>query len=119
MNKQNRKAYRKISIPFVLLCYNLLRKIKPCLLIAASLTIITMFATNGNGESLEYLKKKAQAGNAKAQFHLGWIYITGQGMPKDDFKEVKWFQKAAEQGLTDAQCQLGMMYHEGLGGAEG
>jgi TPR repeat protein len=34
-------------------------------------------------ESLSETRKKAEQGNADAQFGLGWMYHDGKGVPKD------------------------------------
>ena len=52
-------------------------------------------------------KAKAEAGDAKAQFNLGYMYAKGQGVEKDFKEAVKWFQKAADQGYAHAQDNLG------------
>lgn len=70
------------------------------------------------------LQKDADAGNAEAQFSLGWIYVHGEGytgvtfmrdVPKDIPKALDWYQKAAAQGHVNAQYNLGMLYRLGLG----
>ena len=43
-------------------------------------------------------KKKAEAGDAWAQFNLGNMYSEGEGVPKDSAEAVNWYRKAAEQG---------------------
>lgn len=51
--------------------------------------------------------KKAEAGDANEQFHLGLHYEQGQlGLPKDYFEAAKWYRKAAEQGHAGAQLYL-------------
>ena len=40
----------------------------------------------------------AARGDAWAQFNLGVMYSTGQGVVENDVEAVKWFRKAAEQG---------------------
>ena len=57
----------------------------------------------------------AEQGNADAQFNLGVMYDTGQGVRQDYAQAVQWYRKAAEQGLADAQYNLGVMYKEGRG----
>ena len=57
----------------------------------------------------------AEQGHAKAQFHLGFMYHQGQGVPQDDAEAVKWYRLAADQGFADAQWFLGMMYTDGQG----
>lgn len=60
-------------------------------------------------------KKKAEAGDADAQFSIGLSYDTGKGVPEDSTKAVEWYQKAAEQGHVKAQSQLAYMYGSGDG----
>lgn len=61
------------------------------------------------------LARKAQAGNAEAQYKLGLCYSYGWGITKDEAEAVKWFRKAAEQGLAKAQYDLGFCYYNGFG----
>lgn len=57
----------------------------------------------------------AQAGDADAQFALGTLYQSGQGVPRDDEQATAWFRKAAEQGSVPAQYNLGNAYKHGRG----
>jgi TPR repeat protein len=59
--------------------------------------------------------KKAEAGDASAQYNLGVMYATGDGVLKDSAEAVKWFRKSAEQGIAEAQLNLGVMYDNGEG----
>ena len=61
------------------------------------------------------LVKKAEAGDAKAQYDLGSGYCLGEGVTKDKKEAVKWFRMAAEQGNAKAQCALGVCYYGGDG----
>ena len=61
------------------------------------------------------LRKKAEQGEAEAQFWLGWKYLEGEGVAKDVAEAVKWFRKAADRGHVDAQSTLGVMYASGEG----
>jgi len=36
----------------------------------------------------------AEQGEAAAQFNLGLMYATGQGVPQDDAEAAKWFRRA-------------------------
>ena len=56
---------------------------------------------------VEALKAKAEQGDASAQFRLGFMYNTGEGVPQDDAEAVKWYRLAAEQGDASAQFNLG------------
>ena len=61
------------------------------------------------------LIQEAEQGNAKAQYKLGEMLATGQGVPQNEAEAVKWFRLAAQQGHVDAQYNLGMMLVNGEG----
>jgi len=61
----------------------------------------------------EETKKKAEAGDAAAQYKLGYMYYNGQGAPMDAAEAARWYQKAADQGYSTAQRRLGEMYANG------
>ncbi len=60
-------------------------------------------------------RKAAEQGHAEAQFKLGAMYFSGDGVLQDDAGAVKWYRMAAEQGHAAAQADLGYMYENGLG----
>ena len=64
------------------------------------------------------LRKKAESGDAAAQFNLGLRLRDGSGTPRDDVEAVKWYRKAAEQGYANAQLTLGYMLANGIGVAK-
>ncbi len=66
-------------------------------------------------ESLYALKQKANGGDAKAQSKLGWLYLQGEGVKKNDEEALKWFQLAAAQHNAYAEYCLGFMYENGIG----
>lgn len=66
-------------------------------------------------EKFSEAKRKAEAGDAEAQFNLALMYHVGSGVIKDAAKEVEWLQKAAAQGQVDAQFGLGVTYDNGDG----
>ena len=57
----------------------------------------------------------AEQGDASAQFSLGVMYATGEGILKDDAEAVRWYRLAAEQGNASAQFNLGVMHAGGRG----
>jgi len=67
---------------------------------------------------LEALRKRADQGNAQAQYNLGLMYANGRGVAKDDGQALAWYQKAADQGHAAAQFDLGKMYENGHGVAK-
>ena len=57
----------------------------------------------------------AKQGVAEAQFNLGTMYDSGQGVRQNYAEAVRWHRKAAEQGNAKAQYNLGLMYANGHG----
>ena len=57
----------------------------------------------------------AEKGDSAAQYSLGVMYDTGQGVPQDYKEAVNWYRKAALQGDSDSQVNLGVMYLLGQG----
>ena len=48
----------------------------------------------------------ARAGNAEAQFSLGWIYANGRGVRRDEMLAASFFTMAAKQGHDHAARML-------------
>ncbi|HTO14102.1 MAG TPA: hypothetical protein VMQ51_21195, partial [Candidatus Binatia bacterium] len=61
------------------------------------------------------LRHLAAAGNPRAQFHVGALYVSGHGVPQDFAEALKWFLPAAAQGDAQAQFSLAIMYGAGQG----
>lgn len=51
----------------------------------------------------------ARAGDADAQYALGWMYTNGRGVDRNDAVAAFFFQAASEQGLTVAARNLAML----------
>ena len=66
-------------------------------------------------EAVRLFRLSAADGNAKAQYNLGYLYQTGQGVRQDYREAFKWFRIASEQGLPQAQGKIGYMYSQGMG----
>jgi TPR repeat protein len=60
----------------------------------------------------------AEAGDARAQYYLGFMYETGRGVPQDYVTAVYWYRRAANQGETTAQFRLGLLFDKGQGTAQ-
>ncbi len=58
-------------------------------------------------------RKKAEQGDAGAQYDLGLMYDNGQGVAQDYKEAVKWYKHSAEQGHAEAQNALGIVYANG------
>ena len=61
------------------------------------------------------IKKKAEAGQAYAQFEYGQYFEFGKGVEQDFTQAKVWYEKAAEQGFAKAQYNLAMLYQHGRG----
>ena len=73
------------------------------------------FSQTWSPEEIAEDRAGAEKGEAWAQFNLGVVYVSGEGVPEDDATAVKWFTKAAEQGHATAQYNLAVMYDKGRG----
>jgi hypothetical protein len=61
------------------------------------------------------LLEKAQAGDANAEFDVGYAYEVGEGVTQDLTKAAFWFRKAADHGDAGAQYSLALLYNTGQG----
>lgn len=52
----------------------------------------------------------AQEGNAKAEYNLGQMYISGDGVPQDVGEAQRWYRRSAEHGYDEAQYTLGALH---------
>ncbi len=65
--------------------------------------------------SLERYVKAAEAGDARAMFHLAVCYENGDGIAKDESKAFEWYKKAAEAGDARAMATAARCYMMGTG----
>ena len=63
-----------------------------------TLFLFVCFAVTAAGQSVSELLRKAEAGDAEAQFNLGFCYGNGKGVSCDYGQAVYWYRKSAEQG---------------------
>ncbi len=69
--------------------------------------LVGMLAVSGWAEIYSpTLVKKAEEGDAEAQFCLGTCYLYGHGVTKDKIEATKWYKRAAEQGDEAAKKAL-------------
>ena len=81
-----------------------------------ALLIVGMFAVSGFAEvkklepySVE-LVKKAEAGDAQAQFLVGKYLLRGIGVSKNEQEAIKWYMLSAKQGHVRSMNTLGAFY---------
>ena len=56
-----------------------------------------------------------ERGHAAAQYNLGVMCESGQGVPQDHPQALYWYRKAADQEHIRAQSNLSVMYDDGRG----
>ena len=66
-------------------------------------------------ESVKQVQKKAQAGDAQAQYELAVMYYEGKGIKKNHAEAFKCWLSAAKKGHVDSQRIVGDMYVSGDG----
>ena len=67
--------------------------------IFAICAVMAFLAQSAFAESdFDILMRGAQQGRAGAQFCVGYMYATGDGVRENHQEAAKWFRKAAEQG---------------------
>ncbi|MET3907822.1 hypothetical protein ABID59_002163 [Bradyrhizobium sp. S3.3.6] len=79
---------------------------------------VVAHARGDYAKALRLVRPLANDGDAAAQFNLGLMYVTGQGVQQDNAAAALWFRKAAEKGLAPAQTNLAVLYRDGRGVAE-
>ncbi len=61
----------------------------------------------GSAHTADYdfdaVKKAAEQGHAVAQYDLGVMYETGEGVPEDDIQAYAWISLASAQGVENAK----------------
>src|ERR1700690_550285 len=72
-------------------------------------------APNDAANNLPVIRSLAQKNYPKAQFILGLMYFSGQGVQQNYSEAQTWFRKAADQHDRDASYFLGSIYSGALG----
>lgn len=57
----------------------------------------------------------AHRGDSGAQYSLGLMYGSGNGIAKNMAEAAKWYRRAADQGHAKAQAMLGILFNSGQG----
>ncbi|MDN5849021.1 MAG: SEL1-like repeat protein [Nitrococcus sp.] len=84
---------------------------------AAQLDVARKTWLAGNYElALPLLARLARAGNPRAQYALGYMYYTGQGVEQSQRTALVWIRRAANNGSTLAIQALGRIASGSLPG---
>lgn len=66
--------------------------------------------------AMNVYRKYAERGVAMAEVELGWCYIRGDGVEKDELEGLRWWKQAALRGDAKAQDLVGTWLFEGAEG---
>jgi TPR repeat protein len=83
----------------------------------ASLGTLLSERDDGAAESVVWLSKAAEAGNAAAQYNLSRAYRLGRGVQADPSRMMYWQRRAAEQGEAAGMNGLGYAILTGMDGS--
>lgn len=64
---------------------------------------------------VEMLENEVRKGNGAAYYNLGYIYLLGQGVSKDEKKAISYFRKGTSHQDTKCMQALAMCYKNGDG----
>jgi hypothetical protein len=67
------------------------------------------------GKDIKDLRRLAAQGNADAEYALGKLYATGDGVRQDYREAMRWFLAAAELGNVRAQSKVATCFWAGKG----
>lgn len=71
--------------------------------------------TGDFAEAYCLMRPLADAGDADAQYNIGWMYLNGYGLRINDSLALEWWKKASVQGNADASFSIAMLYSLGEG----
>jgi TPR repeat protein/uncharacterized protein YecT (DUF1311 family) len=76
------------------------------------------YKSNDFSSAAALYQRAAYQGIAGAEMGLGFLYLNGQGVPRDYVQALLWYRRAADQGWSGAQYSVGLMYANGQGVAQ-
>ena len=65
--------------------------------------------------SVAWYRKAAEGNVAAAQYMLGRLHASGEGVVRDMDQSLLHYKQAAEQGVVESLFYIGLMYHSGSG----
>ncbi len=82
---------------------------------ALCLLFVMFFNVPAFSHSVNQILEQAKKGNLEAQFEIGCIYATGDGVKKNLAEAARWWKIAAERGEYKSQYLLAVAYYNGEG----
>jgi TPR repeat protein len=70
---------------------------------------------DGASAELRELVRRAEAGDALAEYGLGSRFANGTELPQSLERAAYWYRRAADRGNPDALYALGVAYRDGIG----
>jgi hypothetical protein len=68
--------------------------------------MVAQDTTTNLSDATTNLIRRADSGDASAQYQLGVMYDNGIGVPKNEAEAMRWWRRAADQGNKDAQSHV-------------
>ena len=76
---------------------------------------LTAYERKDHSQAFAIWQPLAEQGHVEAQFNVGYMYVTGQGVGQDREIGVNWYRKAAALGHAKAQFNVGLALLKGEG----
>ena len=77
--------------------------------------LLVILVGTGIAADIATLRRKAEAGDATAQYELGRAYDKGKGVEEDEVEASRWYSRAGRQGHKKALYELGDQHFFGAG----
>jgi len=90
----------------------------PCLAVAGPGGVVTRARLEHSQLDLANLRRSAELGFGPAQYRLGLLYASGDGVPQNLRKAAHWWLLSAKNLDAEAQLELGIAYAHGWGVAK-
>jgi len=71
------------------------------------------FANKRYSEAMQHFRPLADSGDDRAQYYVGYMYLNGYGVTRNNALGLQYMQKSLDQNYHLAQAYMGFLYHEG------
>lgn len=72
-------------------------------------------STANKDQAVDFFRRAAEGGSARAAYNLGLVYLQGEVAPKEPAIAAEWFKRGAESDQPDALYALATLYRDGNG----
>lgn len=80
-----------------------------------NLGVIYQFVDGNHAEAVKYYKYAAGENFPLSQCNLGYLYLNGLGVNKDEKEAIRLFLASLEKNIPQAACHLGECFSLGIG----